>query len=292
MKTTEKQNLSTLKLDLMNTEEILRIINNEDSKIIDAVKREIPVITEVIERIVPRMKEEGRLFYVGAGTSGRIGVVDAVECAPTFGVDPDKVIGIMAGGQKAMFLAQENLEDNYEMGAEKAVEYGVGSKDCVIGIASSGDTPFVLGFINKARFEGALAFGLCCNHGTLLEKEVGLTIKTIVGPEVVTGSTRMKAGTAQKMVLNMISTTIMIKMNKVYSNLMVDLKVTNNKLRKRAIKIFTTITNTEDNIAEDYLKWANYNVKRAIVMYVRRCSASKADKLLQMSDGNLRKIID
>jgi len=291
MKTTEKQNLATIKLDLMDTKEILKTINIEDTKVIKAVKNEIPVITEIIERIVPLMKQGGRLFYVGAGTSGRIGVIDAVECTPTFGVEPDKVIGIMAGGEKAMFVAHENIEDNYELGAKRAGEYQLNSRDSVIGIASSGDTPFVLGFINKASTEGASTFGICCNHGTLLEKEVELVIKPVVGPEVVTGSTRMKAGTAQKMVLNMISTTVMIKMNKVYSNLMVDLKVSNNKLKKRAVKIFTTITNSEEKIAEKYLDKADYNVKKAIVMYVKACSVAEAEQLLELKEGNLRDII-
>ncbi len=288
---TEKRNSSTMELDLMDTEEILKVINTEDCKVIEAVEKEIPVITKVIKEIVSRMDQGGRLFYVGAGTSGRLGVLDAVECTPTFGVASDKVIGIMAGGQKAMFIAQENIEDNYELGAAEARKYEVGPEDCVIGIAASGDTPFVLGFVKKAYSRGAITFGLCCNHGTSLEKEVGLTIKPIVGPEVLTGSTRMKAGTAQKLVLNMISTTVMIKLNKVYSNLMVDLKVSNQKLRKRAEKMFITITAAEEKTAEVFLQRAGYNVKRAVVMYVRRCSADIADKLLEENEGSLRKII-
>jgi N-acetylmuramic acid 6-phosphate etherase len=291
LRITEKRNIATMELDLMNVEEILTVINKEDCKVIAAVEKEIPVITRVIQKIIPQMKKGGRLFYVGAGTSGRLGVLDAVECTPTFGVEPDKVIGVMAGGQEAMFLARENIEDNYELGAEEARKYEVAPEDCIIGIAASGDTPFVLGFIKEARSKGALTFGLCCNHGTSLEKEVELTIKPIVGPEVVTGSTRMKAGTAQKLVLNMISTTVMIKLNKVYSNLMVDLKVNNKKLRERAEKIFTTITDAEDQLAENYLQQADYNIKRAIVMYVRECSAAVADKLLEINDGNLREII-
>jgi len=291
LRITEKRNIATMELDLMNVEEILTVINKEDCKVIAAVEKEIPVITRVIQKIIPQMKKGGRLFYVGAGTSGRLGVLDAVECTPTFGVEPDKVIGVMAGGQEAMFLARENIEDNYELGAEEARKYEVAPEDCIIGIAASGDTPFVLGFIKEARSKGALTFGLCCNYGTSLEKEVELTIKPIVGPEVVTGSTRMKAGTAQKLVLNMISTTVMIKLNKVYSNLMVDLKVNNKKLRERAEKIFTTITDAEDQLAENYLQQADYNIKRAIVMYVRECSAAVADKLLEINDGNLREII-
>ncbi len=288
---TEKRNSTTITLDLMSAEEILRTINNEDQKVIDAVNKEIPVISEVVELVTSKMKKGGNLYYVGAGTSGRLGVLDAVECTPTFGVSPDRIVGIIAGGKEAMFLAQENIEDDYGLGKEEAVKIEVGKDDCVIGIAASGDTPFVLGFVEEASNLGALTFGICCNHNTKLEEIVQKVIKPIVGPEVVTGSTRMKAGTAQKIILNMISTTIMIKLNKVYSNFMVDLKATNGKLRMRAKHIFQAITNTDENTAEKYLGLADQNVKISIVMYQERCSYQKAEELLAKENGNLRKVI-
>ena len=238
------------------------------------------------------MMKGGRLFYVGAGTSGRIGVLDAVECTPTFGVDRKKLVGIIAGGEKAMFVAQENIEDDYELGINEAAEKGISQRDSVIGITASGETPFVLGFIEKARKTGAFTVGLCCNNGSSLEEVTEKTIKPIVGPEVITGSTRMKAGTAQKLVLNMISTTVMIKMNKVYSNLMVDLRVTNRKLEQRAKEILSIITGEDLERAEEHLIKADYNVKHAIVMSRLKCSLEEAADILKRNKGNLRDVLE
>lgn len=292
LKNTEKRNPASLNIDQMEIEEILDLINREDKKIADIVKEEIPVISKAIDIIVSRMKMGGRLLYVGAGTSGRLGVLDAVECMPTFSVEPNRVIGILAGGEKAMFLAQEDVEDSAAAGVEAIDKHKVNELDSVIGIAASGNTPFVLGAIREAKKRGAATMALVCNQQSLLADEVGLAIRPIVGPEVITGSTRMKAGTAQKMVLNMISTTVMIKLGKVYSNLMVDLKATNSKLRERAREIFKIITSTDDLTAGKYMEKTNYSVKEAIVMFYSGVDQERAKDLLAEKDGLLRKVVD
>lgn len=214
-KITEERNPASMKIDQMDTEEIIRLINQEDAKVAEAVRVEIPAIKKAVDMIVARMKEGGRLFYVGAGTSGRLGVLDAIECGPTFGVENGKVVGILAGGEKAMFVAQEDTEDDFNMGAKEVKKYSINDLDSVIGIAASGNTPYVLGAVKEAKKHGALTIGLICVINSLLEKEVDVSIAPIVGPEVITGSTRMKAGTAQKIILNTISTTVMIKLGKV-----------------------------------------------------------------------------
>jgi len=289
---TEERNTASMKIDLMDTEEIICLINQEDAKVAEAVRVEIPAIKKAVDMIVNRMKEGGRLFYVGAGTSGRLGILDAIECGPTFGVENGKVVGILAGGEKAMFVAQEDTEDDFNMGAKEVKKYSINDLDSVIGIAASGNTPYVLGAIEEVKKHGALTIGLVCIIGSLLEKKVDVIIAPFVGPEVITGSTRMKAGTAQKMVLNMISTTVMIKLGKVYSNLMVDLNSSNYKLRERAKNIFMEITNANYEIAAEYLKRANYNIKAAIVMYQKGVTLEKAMKLLKEKEGVLVKIID
>jgi N-acetylmuramic acid 6-phosphate etherase len=238
------------------------------------------------------MQKGGRLFYVGAGTSGRLGILDAVECKPTFSVSPERVIGILAGGEKAMFRSQEDIEDNAELGAEKIRSYEISPNDCVVGIAASGKTPFVIGAVEAARKEGAFTAALVCNQDSALAAAAEMGMAVIVGPEVVTGSTRMKAGTAQKMILNMISTTVMIKQGKVYSNLMVDLQPTNDKLRSRAQNIFKIITAAEDQIAAEYLKRANYELKEAVIMYEKGVELKEAQKLLAENDGVLKKVIN
>lgn len=289
---TEERNSASMKIDLMDTEEIICLINQEDAKVAEAVRVEIPAIKKAVDMIVTRMKEGGRLFYVGAGTSGRLGILDAIECGPTFGVENGKVVGILAGGEKAMFVAQEDTEDDFNMGAKEVKKYSINDLDSVIGIAASGNTPYVLGAIEEVKKHGALTIGLVCIIGSLLEKKVDVIIAPFVGPEVITGSTRMKAGTAQKMVLNMISTTVMIKLGKVYSNLMVDLNSSNYKLRERAKNIFMEITNTNYEIAAEYLKETDYNIKAAIVMYQKGVTLEKALKLLKEKEGVLVRIID
>jgi N-acetylmuramic acid 6-phosphate etherase len=242
--------------------------------------------------IVDRMKKGGRLFYVGAGTSGRLGILDAVELIPTFSVEREKIIALIAGGKDAIFIAHEEVEDNFNIGAKDIRKYNINNIDSVIGIAASGNTPYVLGAIEEAKKHGALTIGLICIIDSLLGKEVDIAIAPIVGPEVITGSTRMKAGTAQKMVLNMISTTAMIKLGKVYSNLMVDLNPTNYKLRERAKNIFVEITNANYETAAEYLKKTDYNIKAAIIMYQKGVTLEKAFELLKEKEGVLVRIIN
>jgi len=289
---TEKRNQDTYQIDELPTSEVLKIINGEDKKVAEAVDNEIKNIQRVIDRIVPGMKKGGRLIYVGAGTSGRLGILDAVECKPTFSVSPDRVIGILAGGEKAMFRSQEDIEDNAELGAEKIREYEITENDSVIGIAASGKTPFVIGAVEEAKKLGAFTAALVCNNNSPLAAATEEKIVPIVGPEVITGSTRMKAGTAQKMVLNMISTTVMIKQGKVYSNLMVDLQPSNEKLRKRAIDIFTIITAADKEIAAKYLERTDYELKEAVVMYKKGVDLPEAVKMLKENDNILKRVIN
>jgi len=289
---TEQRNPDTYQIDELQTADVLKIINQEDKKVAEAVNKIIPEIQQVIDQIAPRMKKGGRLFYVGAGTSGRLGILDAVECKPTFSVSPERVVGILAGGEKAMFRSQEDIEDNAELGAEKIRAYELGPNDSVIGIAASGKTPFVIGAVEAARKEGAFTAALVCNNDSPLAAAAEMKMAVIVGPEVVTGSTRMKAGTAQKMILNMISTAVMIKQGKVYSNLMVDLQPTNDKLRSRAQNIFKIITAATDQMAEEYLKRANYELKEAVIMYKNGVDLKEAQKLLAEKGGVLKKVIN
>ncbi len=289
---TEKRNPATMELDQLDTGQILQVINEEDAGITTAVAEVMPTIEIVVDKIVNRMKKGGRLFYIGAGTSGRLGILDAVECVPTFSVAPDRVIGILAGGRDAIFAAQENIEDSKEQGSKDLMAYDLKAKDTVLGIAASGKTPYVLGAVTTAHEIGALVIGLACTKDSPLEKSVSWAITPIVGPEVVTGSTRMKAGTAQKMVLNMISTTVMIKLGKVYSNLMVDLKASNQKLRERSERIFMTVTGADQQIAADYLGRADYSVKEAIVMFAKGCTLERAEELLKENDEFLRRVIE
>ncbi len=238
---TESRNPSSMNIDLLPTQEVLELINREDQRVAEAVQAVIPAITKAVDLIAERMKDGGRLIYIGAGTSGRMGVLDAVECGPTFSLEPGKVIGIMAGGQGAMFEAKEAVEDHYQFGKDEICRYQIKSQDCVVGIAASGKTPYVLGALKEAKDRGAVSIMVYCNEATPMAEKPDVEINPVVGPEVLTGSTRMKAGTAQKMVLNMISTAVMIKLGKVYSNLMVDLNATNHKLVERAESIFIEI---------------------------------------------------
>ena len=289
---TEKRNNESMEIDKMDTDQILHLINKEDAKIASAVNDEIKNIEKAVDKITENMKKGGRLFYIGAGTSGRLGVLDAAECEPTFSISPNKVVGILAGGKEAMFRAQENIEDSAELGAEKIKEYNLDKNDSLVGIAASGKTPFVLGAIKEAKKRNSLTVGLSCTENSALADMSDIEITPIVGPEVVTGSTRMKAGTSQKMVLNMISTTVMIKLGKVYSNLMVDLNPTNEKLRIRANKIFTIITDADSEIAEEFLQKADYAVKEAVIMYEKEVNEEEAKELLNKNEGILRKIIN
>lgn len=290
-KITEKRNPVSTHLDEKDTKEIIEIINEEEATVADAVARAIPAINGLVEAIVPRMKKGGRLFYVGAGTSGRMGIIDAVECVPTFSLEEDRVIGILAGGREAMFNAREGIEDSREKGQQAISAYEINELDTVLGVAASGSTPYVIGAVEAAGAKGALTGSLVCNYDSGLDKVAERNVEVIVGSEVLTGSTRMKAGTAQKMILNLISTSTMVKMGKVYSNLMVDLKATNQKLRNRARGIVMEITEVDVITANEYLTAANYEVKKAIIMITRECSLTRANELLEEHEGDLRSII-
>ena len=236
-RTTESRNPATANIDTVSTLEMVRLINAEDAKVAPAVATQLPHIAEAIDRIAARMREGGRLIYVGAGTSGRLGVLDASECPPTFNTAPKQVVGLIAGGNIALTTAVEGAEDDREAGARAIAALNVAAKDNVVGIASSGSTPYVLGALAEARRRGALTISLACNSPAPVEALADVIIAPIVGPEVLTGSTRLKAGTAQKMVLNMLSTGVMIRLGKTYGNLMVDVRATNAKLRQRARRI-------------------------------------------------------
>jgi N-acetylmuramic acid 6-phosphate etherase len=288
---TEGRNPNTMDIDRLSTFDMLKKINEEDKKVPLAVEKVIPSIAEAIDRIVPRMKKGGRLIYIGAGTSGRIGILDASECPPTFGVDPGLVVGIIAGGDSAIRNAIESAEDDVEGGRQDLVNINLTEKDSVVGISASGRTPYVIGALRYAKEVGALTIGLFCNENKNVENIVDVMITPIVGPEVIMGSTRMKAGTAQKLVLNMISTGVMIKLGKVYSNLMVDLQASNEKLRERARRMVKLATGAKEDLIERVLNETNYNVKLAILMIVGDMEKEKAQKLLEMADGYIAEAI-
>ncbi|MFA3781794.1 N-acetylmuramic acid 6-phosphate etherase [Melioribacteraceae bacterium 4301-Me] len=289
---TEQRNPNSMNIDLETTEGILRIINNEDKTVPFAVEKELKYIAEAVEIIVAALKNGGRLLYFGAGTSGRLGVVDASECPPTYGTPYDLVQGFIAGGKKAMFRAQEGAEDYEENGAKDVINANVNSKDVVCGIAASRRTPYVVGAIKKAKELGAKTLYVTCTpRSTFNINEVDVAICVDVGPEVIMGSTRMKSGTAQKLVLNMLTTTSMIKLGKVYENMMVDLQMTNKKLVERSKRIVMTITGVSYEEAEEYLKKADGHVKTALVMILAKVDADKARRLLQKADGFVRKAI-
>jgi len=290
-KITESRNPNTFEIDKMSTLEIINIINDEDLKVIEAIRNELGVIENAIDKITERMKKGGRLIYIGTGTSGRIGILDAVECVPTFNTEADWVSGVLAGGKEAMFEARENLEDDQNLGISDVKKEKVAENDEIVGISASGSTPYVMGAVDEARRRNALTIGLACNKNAKLKEKVDIAILPIVGPEVITGSTRMKAGTAQKLILNMISTTVMIKLGKVYSNLMVDLKPTNQKLRKRASTIFMEITDASEEKAKQYLKKSNYDVKVAVIMFIKNVSYDEAEKMLKENNCFLRNVI-
>ena len=289
---TEQPNRNSKDIDLCSTEEILHIINHEDALVAKAVEKEIPKITIAVDEITKRMKAGGHLFYFGAGTSGRLGVLDASECPPTYGTSPDMVQGYIAGGDKALRISAENCEDDEEEGRLEIIRHKVGSLDAVVGITASGRAPYVIGVAQQAKAAGAYVIGIVTNRPSLLESFTDVCISAEVGNEVITGSTRMKSGTAQKMILNMISTAAMIRLGKVYSNQMVDLRATNEKLKDRAIRIFCDITKADDTVARKYLKEADMETKLAIMMYQSGFDKKQAEKKLEECDGFLRKALE
>lgn len=291
--TTEQQNTRSKNIDYASTAEILKIINEEDKLVPLAVENELPYIEQAVEAIVHALKNGGRLLYFGAGTSGRLGVVDASECPPTFGTPFGMIEGYIAGGREAMFRAQEGAEDKEENGAHDVISAKVTSKDVVCGIAASRRTPYVVGAVKKAKELGAVTLYVTTNPRENFDiKEVDIPICPYVGPEVIMGSTRMKSGTAQKLVLNMLTTTAMVRLGKVYENMMIDLQMTNKKLVERSRRIVMNITGVTYEEAADYLAKANNHVKSALVMIKRGVSYEKAQQLLTKTDGFVRKAID
>jgi N-acetylmuramic acid 6-phosphate etherase len=290
---TEQRNPHSMDIDARSAREILQIINEEDKTVPYAVEKELPYIEKAVELIVKALKNGGRLLYFGAGTSGRLGVVDASECPPTFGTPPGMIEGFIAGGKEAMFRAQEGAEDHEENGARDVLEANVTSKDVVCGIAASRRTPYVIGAVKKAKELGAVTLFVTCNPRENFNiKEVDVAICPYVGPEVIMGSTRMKSGTAQKLVLNMLTTTAMIRMGKVYENMMIDLQMTNKKLVERSKRIVMTITGVSYDEAMDYLNKANGHVKTALVMILAKVNAEEAKERLSKADGFVRKAIE
>ena len=289
--TTEKRNRASENIDKLSTKQIVDLINAEDARVPAAVARQGKQVAKAIDLVVERFKKGGRLFYVGAGTSGRLGVLDASECPPTFGVPPSLVQGIIAGGRRALVRAVEGAEDFPEDGAA-TIKKCVRAKDVVVGLAACGMTPFVHGALKQARKIGAATIFITCAPEAVEHIPAEIIINPVVGPEVVTGSTRMKAGTATKLVLNTLTTGAMIKLGKVYGNLMVDLKATNEKLRDRSIRIVMEMTNLSRSGARQLLTRAEGKVKAAIVMHFRRTDLSGALKILEESEQFLRKAIE
>lgn len=289
---TEQRNTRTYGIDLLPVREILESINKEDRTVPDAVRKEIPQIAEAVELVETALRDGGRLFYVGAGTSGRLGVLDAAECPPTFGTDPVTVQGVIAGGKKALVRAVEGAEDDRDAGAEELEKRGVGSGDVVMGIAASRRTPFVVGALEKALSLGAKTIYLTCGPRDEISLPVDVAICPVVGPEVIMGSTRMKAGTAEKLVLNMITTCTMIRLGKVYENMMVDLMSTSRKLKERSRRTLMIAAGVDFDEAGEALKRARGSVKRAIVMLRTGADADEAERLLREAGGFVRVAIE
>lgn len=288
---TEQRNPASVNLDRMSTEEILRLINSQDKLVPVAVENEIPYIMQAVELVVQSLRGGGRLLYVGAGTSGRLGVVDASECPPTFGSPPGQVVGIMAGGHAAMFKSQEGAEDNEAQGAKDLESHNVSALDTVCGIAASRRTPYVVAAVRKAREIGAKTIYVTTNPRSEFNLDVDVAICPEVGPEVLMGSTRMKSGTAQKLVLNMITTTAMVKLGKVYENMMVDLQLTNRKLVERSKRILMMATGVDYSTAGDFLQRAEGHVKSAIVMIKTGADLAEARRRIDAANGFVRQAI-
>ncbi len=290
---TEQRNSNSMDIDVRSSGDILKIINDEDKTVPFAVEKEIPYITLAVDIIVNALKNGGRLLYFGAGTSGRLGVVDASECPPTFGTPPGLIEGFIAGGKEAMFVAQEGAEDLEENGAKDVTAAKVNDKDVVCGIAASRRTPYVVGAVKKAKQLGAKTLFITCNPRKEFNiSEVDVAICPYVGPEVIMGSTRMKSGTAQKLVLNMLTTASMIRLGKVYENMMIDLQMTNKKLVERSKKIIMTITGISYEEAEKFLSEADGHVKTALVMIKAGVNALQAKERLNKADGFVRLAIN
>ncbi len=283
---TEQANEGTRQIDRLSTVHMLNMINDEDQKVAPAVAKEIPAIASAVDGIAARMKQGGRLIYCGAGTSGRLGVLDASECPPTYGTSPDQVIGVIAGGFNALVSAAEGAEDDQALARQDLAQLALTDKDTLLGIAASGRTPYVLSAMEAAREKGCLVVAFSCNPGSAMAKEADIAITPAVGPEVIAGSTRMKAGTATKLVLNMISTAVMIRLGKVYGNLMIDVKATNEKLKIRARKIVMQAAGVTEETADNMLHETDFDVRLSVFALLSGCGPDQAKEKLEAA-GNL-----
>ena len=289
--TTERRNPRTMQLDMMSELEIVTAMNDEDARVPLAIAKKLPEIAQAARWAVEAFEQGGRLFYMGAGTSGRLGVLDAAECSPTFGVDPGMVVGLIAGGEEAFIKAVEGAEDSVQLAEDDLRSHNLTSKDFVVGIAASGRTPYVLGGLAYAKSVGCRTAAIACNPGSAVGKAADLAIEVEVGPEVLTGSTRLKSGTAQKLILNMISTTSMVRTGKAYQNLMVDVMQTNEKLHTRAENIVMDATGVERAEARAAIDAAGGSVKCAITMLLANCTAAEAQSRLDAANGHVRTAI-
>ncbi|HVP36503.1 MAG TPA: N-acetylmuramic acid 6-phosphate etherase [Terriglobales bacterium] len=288
---TESRNPATFDIDSKSTLQILKLINAEDQKVPLAVEKQIPQIARGVELIVRAFKKGNKLFYIGAGTSGRLGVLDAAECPPTFGTDPKMIKGIIAGGFRSLIRSREGVEDNLKNGEMDLKRADLKKGDVVVGIAASKRTPYVLGALAYAKKVGAKTIFIFCNPIKGLKVKPDVIISPVLGPEVVTGSTRMKAGTSQKLILNMLSTTAMLKIGKVYENLMIDLQAKSQKLKERSKRIIMQVTGIDYKQAEKYLRFSGGNVKIALVMILLNVDKKEAEKRLKKAGGFVRKAV-
>ncbi|KQA22809.1 N-acetylmuramic acid-6-phosphate etherase [Vibrio metoecus] len=289
----EGRNPDTMDIDLLSSQEIVERLNQQDKQVPLAVEAVLPQIAQAVDKITAAFKQGGRLIYLGAGTSGRLGVLDASECPPTFGVSDQMVIGLIAGGKEAMFTAQEGAEDNATLGAHDLQQIDFSSKDVLVGIAASGRTPYVIGALEYANDLGATTIALSCNPDSPIAEIAQIAISPVVGPESVNGvQTRLKSGTAQKLVLNMLTTASMIRLGKSYQNLMVDVRATNRKLIARAVRIVMQATDCQREEAEALLKESHNNAKLAILMHLTGMNYEQATAKLSQSDGFLRRAME
>jgi N-acetylmuramic acid 6-phosphate etherase len=289
---TERRSSRSRGIDRKSTLEILRVLNGEDARVAGAVRQELPKIAKAVDAIVSAFRSGGRLIYVGAGTSGRQAVLDAAECPPTFGTPPKMVQAIIAGGERALRLASEDAEDSAGNGARELRRVGVSRRDVVVGISASGTTPFVLGALRFARSRGATTIAVTSNPGAAVARAAELAIEPDTGPEALSGSTRLKAGTAQKMVLNMLSTASMARLGRVYDNWMVHLALTNGKLQRRGVQILREISGASTSAAEHALRQAGHDLPAAIVMLKTSANAREARRAIQQSGGDVRQAIE
>ena len=289
---TERSNPDTWNIDRLSTHDLLAVMQREDAKVAGTIKEALPEITVAVDAIVQALRAGGRLYYVGAGTSGRLGVLDAAECPPTFGTSPDLVQALIAGGRGAMFQAVEGAEDDYAQGMADLRSRGLADGDVVVGLAASGRTPYVVGALRHAVSRGCCTVAVVCTKEAEMKKIAKITISVPVGPEVITGSTRLKAGTAQKMVLNMLSTAVMVKLGKTYGNLMVDVRATNAKLTARVRRIVREVAKVDESAADEAVHQANGSAKVAIVMLLGRLPVEEAKLRLRAAKGSVHRALE